>query len=179
MPEPADALEIVGNIVDDLRDAGLSPVLIGGMALVVLGSRRITRDFDFVVSTREGNRREVVDILFDRGLELASRLSDTGDVVATIRNRRVADSRLRIDAPPAAFFYNPATRLRVDLLFDFPMAASALADRATRLTIRGHRFAVASAEDLLELKRIARRARSAPGDAEDIAFLESIVARGA
>jgi hypothetical protein len=64
------------------------------------------------------------------------------------------------------------------LLFDFPMAASTLAERATRMSIRAHVFEVASAADLLELKRIARRARSAPGDAEDIAFLESIVARG-
>jgi len=148
------------------------------MALVVLGSRRTTRGFDFVVPTPAGCRRQVVDVLFDHGLELASRLNDTGDVAATIRNRRVADSRLRIDAPSAAFFCNPVTRLRVDLLFDFPIAASTLAERATRMTIRAHVFEVASAADLLELKRIARRARSAPGDAEDIAFLESIVARG-
>jgi hypothetical protein len=65
------------------------------MALVVLGSRRITRGFDFVVPTPAGYRRQVVDVLFDHGLEWASRLNDTGDVAATIRNRRVADSRSR------------------------------------------------------------------------------------
>jgi hypothetical protein len=32
---------------------------------------------------------------------------------------------------------------------------------------------VASEEDLLRLKKIARRDRPAPGDAEDIAFLEA------
>jgi hypothetical protein len=34
-------------------------------------------------------------------------------------------------------------------------------------------FDIASEADLLRLKKIARAARSAPGDAEDIAFLES------
>jgi hypothetical protein len=33
-------------------------------------------------------------------------------------------------------------------------------------------FDVASEPDLLRLKKIAKAARSAPGDAEDIAFLE-------
>jgi hypothetical protein len=32
--------------------------------------------------------------------------------------------------------------------------------------------------DLLRLKRIARSARSAPGDAEDVAFLEARLAAG-
>ena len=36
----------VQSLLDDL---GLEPVLVGGMALVVLGSRRVTRDYDLVV----------------------------------------------------------------------------------------------------------------------------------
>jgi hypothetical protein len=69
--------------------------------------------------------------------------------------------------------FNAETGLRVDLLFDFPIPAATLAERATRTRIRSHVFDVASEEDLLRLKRIARAGRSAPGDAEDIAFLES------
>jgi hypothetical protein len=47
MPDPMDHLQAVGKIV---RALGLEPVLVGGMALVVLGSRRVTRDFDFVIA---------------------------------------------------------------------------------------------------------------------------------
>lgn len=46
MDEGATHLESVGSVVGALTDLGLSPVLVGGMALVVLGSRRVTRDFD-------------------------------------------------------------------------------------------------------------------------------------
>jgi hypothetical protein len=45
--------------------------------------------------------------------------------------------------------------------------------RAARVRIRSHLFEIASEEDLLRLKQIAKSARSAPGDAEDIAFLDA------
>ena len=50
MPDPLDHLQAVGEIVQGLRALGLEPVLVGGMSLMVLGSRRVTRDFDFVIA---------------------------------------------------------------------------------------------------------------------------------
>jgi hypothetical protein len=48
-------------------------------------------------------------------------LNETGDVAATIGNRRIAATRLRLDQPEGAFFYNAETGLRIDVLFDFPI----------------------------------------------------------
>lgn len=173
MPDPVDHLQTVGEVVRGLRDLGLAPVLVGGMALVVLGSRRVTRDFDFVIA-RPGDRlAPTLDLFYNRGLELVSRLNDVGEVISTIANRKVAAIRLRLDAPASAYFFNSETGLRVDLLFDFPIPAAKLAEHATRTKIRAHAFDVASEHDLLRLKRIAEAERSAPGDAEDIAFLEA------
>lgn len=173
MPDAAAHLTAVGDIVDRLRHLGSQPVLVGGMALVVLGSRRVTQDFDFVISHPGERLAETVGLFYDRGFELASRVNDAGDIIATISSRKVAVARLRIDAPETAYFFNAAIDLRIDLLFDFPLPAAALTAHATRTRIRGHVFEVASASDLLRLKRIARKARSAPGDLEDIAFLEA------
>jgi len=173
VPDPTDHLETVGEIVAGLRTLGLDPVLVGGMALVVLGSRRVTRDFDFVIAHPGDRLVPTIGLFYDRGLDLVSRLNKTGDVMATISNRRVAAIRLRIDAPASAYFFNAETGLRVDLLFDFPIPAATLAARATPTRIRAHLFHVASEQDLLRLKRIAKAKRSIPGDAEDIAFLES------
>jgi len=94
-------------------------------------------------------------------------------VTATIDNRRVAAARLRLDAPASAYFLNPRTGLRIDLLFDFPLPAASLARRATSVKARSVVLRVASEDDLLRLKRIALAHRSSPGDAEDIAFLEA------
>ena len=173
MPDPVDHLQAVGDIVGGLRDLGLDPVLVGGMALVVLGSRRVTRDFDFVIAHPADRLARTIAIFYDRGLELASRVNDVGQVIATIASRRVAATRLRLDAPARAYFFNAKTGLRVDLLFDFPIPAATLAERATRTKVRAHVFHVASEEDLLRLKRLVKAERSAPGDAEDIAFLEA------
>ncbi|MCM3878667.1 MAG: hypothetical protein ND807_01030 [Vicinamibacterales bacterium] len=173
MPDPVDHLQEVGGIVDGLRTLGLNPVLVGGMALVILGSRRVTRDFDFVIA-RPGDRlARTIGLFYDRGLELASRLNEAGEVTSTIASRKVAVIRLRLDTPESAYFFNPQTGLRVDLLFDFPIAAAKLVEHATRTRIRANVFDVASEQDLLHLKKIAKAARSAPGDVEDIAFLEA------
>lgn len=173
MPETTDYLEDVGAVVKELSGLGLTPVLVGGMALVILGSQRVTRDFDFVVATPDDRLDDVLDVLYARGLELVSRLSGDGEVVSTIGNRKGAGARLRLDGPSSAYFFNPATRLRIDLLFDFPIPAAELAKGATRTTVRSQVLRVASEVDLLRLKRIAQAQRSAPGDAQDIAFLEA------
>ncbi|OFW30279.1 MAG: hypothetical protein A3H97_09350 [Acidobacteria bacterium RIFCSPLOWO2_02_FULL_65_29] len=173
MLDPGDHLQTVGGIVQDLRALGLDPVLVGGMALVVLGSRRVTRDFDFVIAHPGDRLARTIGLFYNRGLQLVSRLNGIGEVISTIGNRKVAAIRLRLDAPASAYFFNAETGLRVDLLFDFPIPAATLAEHATRIRIRRQVFDVASEQDLLRLKRIAKAARSAPGDAEDIAFLES------
>ena len=173
MAGPVDYLEEVGGISAALRDLGLEPILVGGMALVVLGSRRVTRDFDFVIAHPGERLDQAIDVLYDHGLELASRVNDRGEVISTITSRKVASIRLRLDAPASAYFFNAKTGLRVDLLFDFPIPAAELAKHATRTKIRAQVFTIASEQDLLRLKTIAKAARSAPGDAEDIAFLEA------
>ena len=172
MADSTDFLGEAAAIAKGLRALGFEPVLVGGMALVILGSRRVTRDFDFVIAQPGDRLGKLTDVFYDRGLELASRLSGEGDVTATISNRRVASIRLRLDGPASAYFLNPRTGLRVDLLFDFPIPAATLAARATRTKIRSRLFLVASEPDLLRLKRIAKARRCSPGDAQDIAFLE-------
>jgi hypothetical protein len=171
--EPKDLLDEAAAIAVALRSLGLEPVLVGGMALVILGSRRVTGDFDFVISTPGDRLEPMLDVFYDRGLELVSRLSGEGDVSATIRNRKVASVRLRHDAPSSAYFWGPRTGLRVDLLFDFPVPASTLAAAATRTKVRSRVFHVASEPDLLRLKKIAKASRASVGDAQDIAFLEA------
>ena len=53
------------------------------MALVVLGSRRVTRDFDFVIAHPGDRLASTIDLFYDRGLELVARLNDVGEVTST------------------------------------------------------------------------------------------------
>jgi hypothetical protein len=171
--DPEAHLETVGRVFAALEDLGLDPVMVGGMALVVLGSRRVTRDFDFLVSSPGARLERLLDVFYDTGFELGSQVDALGDVTATIDNRRVAGVRLRLDAPASAYFVQPRTGLRIDLLFDFPLPASTLAARASTVKARSATLRIASVGDLLRLKEIASARRARPGDAEDIAFLKA------
>ena len=173
MSDPEADLDEVGTVVKALTDLGFEPVLVGGMALVLMGSRRVTVDFDFVIAHPRNRLQSVIGVFYDRGFELASRVNDAGDVTATIDNRRVAAVRLRLDAPASAYFYKRPTGLRIDLLFDFPVPAATLAKHATRTKVRSVVFRVACEADLLRLKQIAHAQRALPADAQDIAFLEA------
>ena len=175
--DPLEYVDAVGEIAKALNDLGLTPVLVGGAALVILGSRRVTRDFDFVIGSPYGRLGDAIAVFYDRGFELTSRLDEHGDVAATIDNPRVAAIRLRHDSPSSAYFFNPSTRLRIDLLFDFPIPAADLMKGATRMKIRSAVLHVASDQDLLRLKQIARADRSLAADAQDIEFLEARRAR--
>ena len=44
-----DFVAAVGDLLNALAPQGFQPTLVGGMALVTLGSPRVTKDFDFLV----------------------------------------------------------------------------------------------------------------------------------
>lgn len=175
--EDLSVVDEVAGVASELDRLGLRPVLVGGMALVLLGSRRVTQDFDLVVRHPGELIEKVVDVFYGRGIELVSKLNAAGEVTATIDNRKAAAIRLRLDAPSSAFFFNRKTLVRIDLLFDFPIAATELATHAVETKIRGRALNVASAQDLLRLKEIAASKRSFAGDAQDIEFLRAHLQR--
>lgn len=172
MPTTHTYLDQVGRLTARLKGLGLHPVLIGGMALVILGSRRVTRDFDFLISLHDTPLEAVISLFYEGGFELASRVNDEGEILRTIDNPRVATARIRIDASSRVYFLHTTTRLRVDLLLDFPIPAARVAMNAEQITIAGHHFWVASRRDLLKLKQIAYRNRRTATDRADIEFLQ-------
>ena len=110
MSETGTYIDDVGAVSRALGGLGLTPILVGGMALVLLGSRRVTRDFDFVIAKPDDCLERLLNVFYDRRLNLASRVNDAGEVVATIDNRRIAAIRLRLDTPSSAYFFNRKKR---------------------------------------------------------------------
>lgn len=173
MPDTTAYITEVGEIVQEMERLGLQPVLVGGMALITLGSRRVTEDFDLVISKPDKRLDALLDLLYDRGFEMISRLDKSGEVKTTIDNRRVASIRLRLDKPDSALFFNRETELRIDLLFDFPIPANELVKGAKKTKVLSRTFTIASEEDLIRLKEIAHADRHSARDAEDLEFLKS------
>jgi len=170
----ADFLAAVGELLKDLTPLGYEPTLVGGMALVTLGSPRVTKDFDFLVVEEAREQDVLARVFYRHGFELVSATDAHGNVVRTIDRREVASARLRIDRPKSAYFYNPGLGLRVDLLFDFPIPAREIRGRATRKKIQSFVFYIASREDLIRMKEIAANERDASSDRQDLEFLRRI-----
>lgn len=168
----ADYIQEVGHLSRALEKIGLIPVLIGGMALVFIGSQRVTKDFDLVIPNPKDYLDKVMEIFYTRGFELVSKLNENKEVIRTIDNQRVAASRIRLDEPGSVYFFNHKTRLRIDLLFDFPQPAGELADRAKKIRVFGHLFRTASIEDLIAMKKMAYADRALATDAQDLEFLQ-------
>lgn len=173
MPKPVDHIQTVGEIVQELDRLHLEPILVGGMALAILGSRRVTRDFDFVITKPDVQLKDMLAIFYDRGFEMAAQVDADGDITLTIDNPNVAAIRIKMDTPDSIFLINRKTDLRIDLLFDFPISAAELSKNAQTKKLNSQTITVASPKDLLRLKEMAQSARNAPGDAQDIAFLKS------
>ncbi|MEW5981978.1 MAG: nucleotidyl transferase AbiEii/AbiGii toxin family protein [Acidobacteriota bacterium] len=167
-----DFTAAVGELLNDLAPFGYEPTLVGGMALVTLGSTRVTRDFDFLVVAEARAQNALVQVFYRHGFELVSRTDEHGNVIRTLDSREVAGARLRIDRPSAAYFFNRALGLRVDLLFDFPIQAREVRRRSTRTRIQSYAFHIASRGDLILMKEIAARDRRNPADLQDLEFLK-------
>jgi hypothetical protein len=170
----ADFVTAVGELLNDLAPLGYEPTLVGGMALVTLGSRRVTRDFDFLVIEEAREQKALIQVFYRHGFQLVSRTDEHGDVVRTIDSREVASARLRSDRPRSAYFYNRVLGLRVDLLFDFPIGAREVRRRSTRKKIQSYSFHIASSRDLIRMKEIAADDRGLSSDLLDLEFLKKL-----
>lgn len=166
-----DYLRTVGALAGALDARGFEPVLVGGMALVLLGSPRVTRDFDLLVSTQGPSTEELARLAYRHRLELVTKFTPAGEVKRTVDNVRVAVARLKMEKSRSLFFCNPGTGLRVDLLLDFPLPAHGVAQRADRVKVGSGSLRVASPQDLIRLKTIAYADRRSASDAQDLEFL--------
>jgi hypothetical protein len=169
-----DFIAAVGELLSDLAPLRYEPTLVGGMALVTLGSPRVTKDFDFLVVEAAREEKALIRTFYRHGFELASRTDAQGSILRTIDSQEVASARLRIDRPRSASFHNPSLGLRVDLLFDFPIGARQVRRRSTRRTIQSYSFHIASKRDLVRMKEIAAAARGLSSDRQDLEFLRTI-----
>ena len=176
MADKIDHLEKIASLSEALEKKGFQPVLVGGIALGILGSQRVTKDFDFLVSLQDVSVDDMVEIFYKHGFELVTKCSKEREVLRTVDNPRVAAIKLKSDLPDSLFFFDWKTRLKVDLLLDFPLAAKEVAGRANRVKIKSRSLRVASREDLLRMKEMAYKDRRSASDAQDLEFLRKQMA---
>lgn len=149
---PVEALGVVLlDLMQFLEEEKIPGVVIGGVAASLHGRPRMTRDVDAVILADDRGREELLVALHQHGF--VTRIEDP---LAFARKTRVL--LLRHDS----------TGVDVDISLGALPFESQVIGRAETKVLGGVRVAVASAEDIVVMKALARRPR-------DIADIESIL----
>lgn len=145
------------RILKALSDEGVDYVVVGGVAMVVRGSQRVTVDLDIVPRQTPTN---VVALLRAIGVVHGHAVDADGVDRVSETIRLGEPTRLETDGGT------------LDVVQGLPgvPAFDGLFARADRIELYELVVAVASADDLIAMKRAAGR----PQDREDIAFLASL-----
>ena len=151
-----------------LRSDGIRYVLVGGLALVLHGHRRMTADVDLFVDLEPFAARRTIETMLKLGLRPRAPVSPFDFANPEIRERWVEEKGMAVFG-----FWHPSTMmLEVDLLAYHPIDFERAWKRSSQLPLAEQFVTVAHFEDLLALKRLSGRSH----DAEDLALLETLVA---
>jgi len=134
------------RIARDLSSAGLPYMIIGGQAVLLYGSPRLTRDVDVTLGVSVDEMDRVITAVGGMGLEIIPR-----DIEAFIERTFVLPAR------------DSATGIRVDLIFSFTPYEKQAIERARPIFFDDTPVMFASLEDVVIHKIFAGR----PRDLED------------
>lgn len=167
-------IRALSNVIRNLRDIGIEPVLVGGMALVMLGSRRITQDTDLVIKKPEtlDEAKKLTGAMFGAGFRYVTRIKKGEEPTSWIDNANIAAARQQIDEPDTIFFWHPELKMKIDLMMDFPFHAREAMEAAETVYLKGDPVKRASLEVLKKMKEIAVRDRKDPRDVQDLDFIK-------
>lgn len=143
-----------------LSEHGVDFVVIGGMALVLSGSARLTRDLDVVFASDPANLEALGEAL----VSLDARLREVGDELPFVPDgRTLANIQLLTLTTSSGW-------LDVHREVDGMPAYESMRSRAERMSLGEFSIRVAHPEDMISMKRAAGR----PQDLADIAEWEAI-----
>jgi len=134
------------RIARELTSAGLPYMIIGGQAVLLYGSPRLTRDIDVTLGVSIDEMKRVLETTAGMGLEIIPK-----DVEAFIEKTFVLPAR------------DSATGIRIDLIFSFTSYEKEAIERARAILFDETPVMFASMEDVIIHKVFAGR----PRDLED------------
>ncbi len=152
-----------------LRNLVLSDVrfiIVGGVAVVLHGHLRATKDLDLVIDLAPAQARKALQVMLDAGLRPTLPVNALDFADAGIRRSWIEEKNMLVfqmcDPKDA--------RRNVDLFVEAPLDFEEMWDRSVRLRIDDVVVRVASIRDLIAMKQVAGR----PQDLDDIAQLEKL-----
>lgn len=144
-------------------------VIVGGIAVILHGHLRVTKDLDLVVDLHPSEARKAIQVLAECGLQPLVPVDPLAFADPAVRRGWIEEKNMKV------FQMRDPRDLRcaVDVFVEHPIPFEELWQRSELLPLGDVTVRVASIRDLIEMKRMAAR----PGDFDDIAHLE-VLERG-
>lgn len=156
----------VTELLRSLGEAKVEYVLVGGLAVQLHGFLRSTFDVDLVLAMDDGNLLRFIDVAKRSGLQPAIPVG-----IDSLRDAEQIERWHREKGMIAFALREPqAGGVAVDVIVRPEVSFEALSSHAMIATLFGLTVRIASVDDLLVMKRIAKR----PKDLLDIVALEKI-----
>lgn len=156
---------IYEDILRDFQKQKVKYVLVGGIAVNLLGSMRTTADMDILVEMSDSNLAKVVRILTRRGYTVKQPVNPMGIADAKIRKEWIEKKHMK-----AFNFYKNNELKEVDIIIDSPVSYRQAKNDALIITAGGLKISVISLANLIKMKKNTGR----PIDRLDVEELRRI-----
>ncbi|MEA2414719.1 MAG: hypothetical protein QOI58_1376 [Thermoanaerobaculia bacterium] len=149
-----------------LNDHDIRYVIVGGIAVILHGSPRLTADLDIIIDLEPAQARTTIEVLQQAGFVAEVPVDIRQFADETVRRSWIVDKHMKAlslhdgEMPPTV----------IDLLAESPIAFEELYGRAKLVSVDDMTLRVAAIPDLIALKRLSGR----PEDLRDIEELEKI-----
>lgn len=156
-------------VLTGLADAKVRFLVVGGVAVVLLGYPRMTADLDLVLDLASDNASAALDVFARIGFRPRPPVPLRDFADPAIRRSWIDEKGLTVFS-----LWSPdAPGTEVDLFVEEPFDFASAYARAEFVQLEGRQVPVVSLEDLIELKQKAGRAK----DLEDVTQLQGVLRR--
>ena len=156
----------VERVLSALNQAGVRYLVVGGIAVVLHGFLRTTRDLDLVIQLEADNLRRALQSLKDLGYQPVVPVPLEAFADAAIRESWIRDKNMVV----FSLWHPERPGFQIDLFAAEPFDFQAVYGRALRVPLERTEATVIAARDLIDLKRQAGRSQ----DLADIEALEDL-----
>ncbi len=160
------------EILREFQKQKVKYVLVGGIAVNLLGSLRSTADLDMLVEMSNDNLRKVVTILKKKGYRVKQPVDPMGIADEKLRQDWIRNKHMK-----AFNFYKENELKEVDIIIESPVAYEEARKGAECLKVDGIILPVISIDNLIKMKKNTGRAVDKL-DIDELKKIKSLKRRG-
>lgn len=155
------------DILKEFQKNKVKYVLVGGMAVNLLGALRTTADMDILVDMTDQNLAKIVRVFLKKGYRVKQPV-DPMDLA----NKKIRTDWIKNKNMKAFNFYKAGTYQEVDIIIDSPVSFIQARKSAKIIKVDNLKLPIVSMSNLMKMKRASGR----PVDLMDIKDLKKIQA---